>query len=392
MSIALDRFVPVKIAGFTLTLMIGVAVGAMGWWIGVTEPALRRFNRWLIPFIGLACVSIIASGRGVAQFKEAGGILVFFLLIPGFASMAQDPKRFRALLTGLVIGASFLLTVVVFRVAGGRSALDHNGMVLQLLGLNRNAIDITIVWLVPPVLLSKTLGLPRTLRLMFLAGSILWIVNSQGRTGLFALLLVPALMVLLIPSKEAVGQVSRVLAVLGFAALLVFGLGNVHVSWLPATERIDQFQSGDRASADDIRSLLGKKALNLTEKHPLLGVGFGNFEGQYDPVVETARSEHIREEALALPAHNTYYEIAATTGVPGVLLFVGALLTPIVAGWRYRYDDDVRSLLAGYGIVLFCITFHTSYGSVICLPVALTLAAIARAASREEADDDLAVA
>lgn len=375
MSVALDRFLPVTFGPFTPTFMLMVGLATMGYWNGITDAVVRSFRGWALAFSAFAVITLAASGS-INSLKGSAGILVWFLAVPGLAMVCTDRRRFRALLLGLIIGATVLLIAVVSRFVRGVTLLDAAHP--QLLGLNRNAIDLSIVWLIPPMLWSKTFGAPKLARWIFLAASVLWLTQSKGRTGLVALLLVP-LVYALLKKSTGVSRGARVVTVGAVGALLYVGLTTISIPGIPATQRISQYETTKRTAADDIRTLLNEKSISLTKRHPWTGVGFHRYEGQYDPVVDKARTEHIREDTLTLPAHNTYYEILATTGVPGFLLFMGMLLTPLIAGIRLAGNRDVQAVTAGYVIVLFCVYFHTSYSSIIALPLTLALAAIARA-------------
>ncbi|HUR77926.1 MAG TPA: O-antigen ligase family protein [Acidimicrobiales bacterium] len=376
MTLALDRFVPFHVGGeITVTFLLGTALGTLGFWLGVTEPVLRRFLAWIAVFFFVAVVSVVANGR-TATLAGSGGALVWLLLMPGVASLCLERRRFRGLLIGLVLGAAVLLAVVVWRFARGARILDAG--YLQLLGLNRNAVDMSIVWLIPPVLWSRTLGIPRLGRALFVAAATLWLVSSEGRTGLLALLMVPFVFLLVKPSS-ALSRATKIALVATLGALLYLALTSIAIPGLPATQRLAQYDSVERTESDQIRLLLNEKSLALAGKHPVTGVGWGLYEGQYDPVVDKGSSAHVRQTVLRAPAHNTYYEVLATTGLPGFLLYFGALLVPLIAGIRTSWDPDVRALTAGYVIVLFSIGFHSSFGSLVALPVALLLAAVARA-------------
>lgn len=376
MSLLFDRLVPIKVAGLSPTFALAVAFAALGWWAGVTEPVLRRYLRWALPFTLVAVLSLVLNKGG--GLGEAAGDLSWFLLVAGIASMLQQPRLFRSMLLGLMAMSGLLLLVVVLRVASGLPAADGFGT--HLLGLNRNAVDISIVWLVPAVAISPTLRLPFWARWAFLGSAMLWLVSSKGRTGLISLALVPLLLFALKPPRPGGSRVARLLVVVAAAALVSIGVGTVKVPWLPAVNRIERVESEQsRSQSDEIRLLLAKKAQAIGWKHPVVGVGFGKFEGQYDPVLDSAKTRHIREKAFVLPAHNTYLDAFATTGVTGFLLFIGTLAVPLLAGIRRSDDPDVRAMTAGYAVMLFGITFHTAYGTVVYLPMVLTLGAIARA-------------
>jgi O-antigen ligase len=380
MSVALDRFLPVTAGPITPTFALMLGLATLGYWVGVTDAVLRRFLSWALAFSGFAVISL-AANTGLGPLKGSAGILLWMLAIPGLATVCTDRRRFRALILGLVIGATVLLVVVVSRFLRGVQLLDAAHP--QLLGLNRNAIDLSIVWLIPPVLWSPTFNAPRFARWLFVAASVLWLTNSHGRTGLVALILVPLVFASLKPTGGASRGV-RIAVIIGVGVLFYTALPALFPN-VPAVQRITRYETAKRTAADDIRTLLNEKSIALAKKHPVTGVGFNRYENQYDPVIEKARTAHIREDSLTLPAHNTYYEILATTGIPGFLLFIGALLVPLIAGIRHATSRDVQAVTAGYVIVLFCVTFHTSYGAIIALPLTLTLAAIARARADEEA-------
>jgi O-antigen ligase len=61
----------------------------------------------------------------------------------------------------------------------------------------------------------------------------------------------------------------------------------------------------------------------MIKAHPVLGVGLGNFR----PMMPVYRAKGVEIVSLA---HNTYVEIAAEFGLPGLILFVGTW----VAGFR----------------------------------------------------------
>lgn len=375
MSMLFDRLVPIDVGGISPTFLLTFAFAALGWWSGVTEPIFRRYLRFASLFVLVGILSLVVNG-GLAVAPVAD--LLWFTGVAGMATLLQQPRLSRAMLRGFLVMASFLLLVVVLRLAAGLPAAD--GLGTHLLGLNRNAVDLCVVWLIPVVAVSKTFRLPMWGRWAFLAASVVWLVSSKGRTGLISLVLAPLLLFALKPPRAGGSRVPRLFVVVAAALLVSVGVGTVKVPWLPALNRIERVENEQsRSQSDEIRLLLNKKAEALGRKHPVVGVGFGQFEGQYDPILDTAKTRHIREKALVLPAHNTYLDAFATTGVTGFLLFIGTLAVPLIAGIRRSDDPDVRAITAGYAIALFGITFHTVYGTLIYLPAALLLAAVARA-------------
>jgi O-antigen ligase len=90
--------------------------------------------------------------------------------------------------------------------------------------------------------------------------------------------------------------------------------------------------SGDRNSLAARKELL-KQSLTIMAHHPLVGIGPGNFPSYTE---------------TWLVVHNTYAELGAETGVPGVFLFVLMLflsLRKIRRVWKlpgYASSEDIR--------------------------------------------------
>jgi O-antigen ligase len=95
--------------------------------------------------------------------------------------------------------------------------------------------------------------------------------------------------------------------------------------------------SGDRGSLE-ARQLLLKDSLLLTVKHPLLGIGPGNFPS------------YTQTWGVA---HNTYTELGAETGLPGLILFLvlmGLTLRKIKSVRKlpgYQSSEDIRLWISG---------------------------------------------
>lgn len=71
----------------------------------------------------------------------------------------------------------------------------------------------------------------------------------------------------------------------------------------------------------DSRLVLFRGALDLTVAHPVLGVGPGNFGDYYFDITGAPPGT-----PPLLVVHNTYLEVAAETGLPGLALFVAFLV------------------------------------------------------------------
>jgi tetratricopeptide (TPR) repeat protein len=88
----------------------------------------------------------------------------------------------------------------------------------------------------------------------------------------------------------------------------------------------------------------------MTRDHPVTGVGLENFFVLY-PRYRSAESEQFTPDELPTMVHSGYVQAAATTGVPGLLLYLSFLASVswviVKAGWRHT-DARYRWLALAY--------------------------------------------
>ena len=104
-------------------------------------------------------------------------------------------------------------------------------------------------------------------------------------------------------------------------------------------ERLLHPNFSDQEAAQE-RIVAWKAGLKMIKAHPWTGVGLGNFK----PLVrQYEEAGDMRVETLA---HNTYIEIAAEMGIPGLLLFLGILLASMrTLSDVYKRAPDSATLL-----------------------------------------------
>ena len=105
----------------------------------------------------------------------------------------------------------------------------------------------------------------------------------------------------------------------------------------------------DIASSENRKALL-MQSISMTFRHPLLGVGPGDFS--FVSWDERKAATGVGGENLV--SHNTYTQISSETGFPGFFLF----LATVVLALRYSFGDYRRLLqidteLANYGRYMF---------------------------------------
>ncbi|MEL6308651.1 MAG: O-antigen ligase family protein [Chloroflexota bacterium] len=96
-------------------------------------------------------------------------------------------------------------------------------------------------------------------------------------------------------------------------------------------------------------------AMNMTQEHPWLGVGFGNYEVAY------AQFQLINWDFPLGHAHNYYLNILAEAGIIGFLFYAGMWLCIVWVTWYGRQHPDVlmRSLVVGLMGSWAYLAFHS---------------------------------
>jgi O-antigen ligase len=113
-----------------------------------------------------------------------------------------------------------------------------------------------------------------------------------------------------------------------------------------ATDEKGIMYSADKSLA--LRQVLLEHSIKMAFEHPLFGIGMANFAGEAEK-----ESEDTGESTMWRQPHNVYTQIAAETGILGMLLYLAVLLVTIRTGWRVwrvtaaKPDLTTTHLLAG---------------------------------------------
>ena len=121
------------------------------------------------------------------------------------------------------------------------------------------------------------------------------------------------------------------------------------------------------------RPMIWRLTRELVARYPMTGVGYGAYEGAmplYQPEPRGLMVNH---------AHNQYLEIAADTGIPGLVLFVLALLALLrLHARRQRHDHSgQRYLRSGALVGLIGLGVQSIWETPLLTPAVLWLAAAA---------------
>jgi O-antigen ligase len=270
---------------------------------------------------------------------------IVFLLV---ATTVRKPEHVRMIVAGFVAGA--VVSVLIGLVGGGLTssadaverATETEGR-LQGGGGDPNYLA---AGLVPAGLLAGALVASSrrvVVRIALVAAIALLavgLVATQSRAGLLAAA-VACLATLVVQRGRG-----RLCA----AALisLVVGVGALWLAANPeAWQRVSSFDDGGNGRSD-----IWLVASRMTEDHPLVGVGIGDFPlRSREYVREPGNLNYVRLIAeQPQVVHNTYLQVLVETGAIGLGLFLAAVVGCIAAAWRAArlldnaYDGELAGL------------------------------------------------
>jgi putative inorganic carbon (hco3(-)) transporter len=153
---------------------------------------------------------------------------------------------------------------------------------------------------------------------------------SRGAAVALAGLLVLAVLLRYVRLRTAVAvSIVGVVGVFAFLPIYADRLESL-------TEVTALVEEGDRPADGAIlgRATSNLAALNVFADHPILGVGPGRYQADYSQAY--ANELGLRHFTTPRRAHNLYLEVAADTGVLGLVTFLGIVGSTMAGLWRAR--------------------------------------------------------
>ena len=126
-----------------------------------------------------------------------------------------------------------------------------------------------------------------------------------------------------------------------FSVLVVLGLGLVGSQL--GTDKFQQFIDFSNRSSSSVRIQIYQIALELIKTHPLLGIGLGQFEQQYQAVAVSTLGEAPFEWNMLHP-HNIFLAFWLNMGLLGLVSFVWLCGRAFL--WLTEEDSKERHLAA----------------------------------------------
>ena len=327
------------VAQTTLTvpkvLTLGSAVGLLlsGIHPWPRSPSARRiFIAGVALLIAIALSSIAAPDRlevGREFFKQAEYLVLWWCAVVGIENLEGAP---RALTFGVVLSTSAVASFALWQAffGGAPSAVLVHGYALprvagtlegpnQLAGFLEAALP--LLWISP----LAGFEWPR-LRDYGTGVSMAALVLSQSRAGI---IMVAVVYLILARVRTALAR-SAAMAMLAGAvlgvAVLAFWFVRAHATWADL-ERFFLLDVSEQAGGVGTRAQLWPAAIALFERHPLTGVGAGNF---------SALLPSVGVFGVATNASSLWLQTLAEQGLIGFLALAGFSVLALRETWRLR--------------------------------------------------------
>jgi O-antigen ligase len=336
---------------------------------------------------GLSVPFALHQGLAFKFWTDFVRTVLMALVVAGSVRGARDLER--------LIFVYFGVTVLYTGIVMSRFQLGAESWRLGRL-YNYDANDMaTLIASAMPFGLYFVLGqrrlFVRVLAITGLAILAVGMIRSGSRGGFIALLAVVTFVLLgfsTIPARARLVGVAAILAIVYAAASDRY--------WVQMQTMLNPDQDYN-VTSDAGRLKIWKRGLGYMMDHPVLGVGGQNFgvaEGTISPL---ARLQERNQGVLWGTAHNTFMQVGAELGVPGLLLFIGLIVTalkslrrvtrvaardgPLAADFA-RLAQALTAALIGFVTGSFFLSL--AYGDMLYTLVAFSLA-LAKTARHAEA-------
>jgi O-antigen ligase len=272
---------------------------------------------WLVLFIIAQALSVHRSGVGEI-LAELGYWYVFLLFVVISVLLMRDEKALHRYVWGTILGSLFVVGFGIYAVPawGGYQGTGRAGAY----GMYDNHNDYTfiIIQIVPYLYLfwRREKGfLRKTVLLLGLGACMIGVAMSMSRGGMITLVVEVALIVILGMEGRRRLWLLPLIGILGVGA----------VGYQYARRAANQGNGYTAEDAEQGRLELWKAGGLMLAANPLLGVGsrrFPEYAWQYYDLSHDMRGK---------VSHNTYVEVAATSGLVGFVSFM-------MMGWRLVQD------------------------------------------------------
>lgn len=283
-----------------------------------------RIADWLIGLLFWAALSIPAAlNQGVAfhTWTDFFQTIVMAFVLAGSVRTTRDVER--------LILVYYLVTLIYTAVVLSRFDLGPDNWRLGRLYYYDANDFATLIITAMPFGLYFVLGRhPLQWRLLSLGGLAMLavaLIRSGSRGGFLALLAIVAFVLLRFTTVPARARLA------GLLLILTIAFGAASDQYWSQMQTMIHPKEDYNLTSEGGRIRIWKRGLSYIAARPITGVGLHNFqvaEGTISPLAK------LRERGIGVrwgAAHNTFIQVGAETGIPGLLLFIGWIANAFIA-------------------------------------------------------------
>ncbi len=311
-----------------------------------------KLGKILTVFTAWTAICIPMSVWPGGSFDVLKGVVQSVLFIACIIAFARTLKEMKHCMyaLGAAMGTVAVLSLTMFREAAtqattgleafGVQAPPKPGEAEQRLGLfhsatlqDPNFMSLYLLIGLPFLWLGVRKGGPvaRACFLLFLIPVFVAVGHSGSRMALILFAIGLLMFLKSATTKERV-----------FALASIIVLGCVMIPFLPQTvtnrfmtlfkPETDTWESKEAADSAAVRLKLLQRSIEITAKHPLFGVG----PGQFAVAENLLAKEEGKEHGIWYYTHNAYTQTSSEAGIPALILFIWAIVV------SYRGLDNIK--------------------------------------------------
>ena len=315
---------------------------------------------WLAAWGGVVAAGAVSALGSTAPLRVLGSVVPLLIAGLGWGAVRQLGEARRARLARFVVWAGVIEAALVLLFLDrdwqppGFAALDQGSGRYAWLGTLGNPADIAVFLLLPALLAAQRAVEAKRSRALYGGAALLMaatIVGSRTLTAIAALALGAGLIVWAYAPRRLRLRVLAAGAVLLVAVTLLSPL-RVRIA-----KAVSEVRGGGWLWAGSARAAAYSAALRMVARHPLTGVGFGEFESNsfrfLDPDILADRGLILGLQTAFGEAHDEPLQFAAETGALGVAIAAAAAFLALrrraAAGLERRGATPVA---AAAGVIL----------------------------------------
>jgi putative inorganic carbon (hco3(-)) transporter len=306
---------------------------------------------WMLIFIAWAAASLLWApywSQGMTALQMYGMRFILFMLL--FANLIQTKQDLDGLMYTLALSGG-LLVIVSMIVVITQDYLP--GTRLQVLDVNENELGVSLLVTTPAVLWWATKAdarnktFKKTLAFLFLVFSFGLIALSGSRGSAISLAVTILVFLILKPTRSW-----------GITGLIVLGLAAILVPFIFSTT-VSRFVGAPGETILSGREIIWPAGWMLILDQPFFGVGIGSSSFAVIPYLAQF-NYFIIDSSVGLPLHNPLMVAWAETGLPGLLLYMGILISAVWSFIRQYFRS--RRFGSQYLSPYFALVFATFTG------------------------------